>query len=251
MMSREAKQRIQLALLLAMGVAGLRAGYILYQRHQESIAAEKLKQPQNVGFSNPDDYVTPKKLYPYDVKSAKQLTQQPVWVKEGYRYTYYGYDAARKHVDFAHEAGLLLPIQQLTIKDVITATTPVVLAPGTVAQRRQLMAVFQKDGKSYAVPIGFEADQQCKIYSDEMFYIEDPHQLYKHWSADVWQAVERHEVKPGMNEMQADFAVGMGVPDAGSSTSDKTVHYPNGGKPLVIIYHEGKAVEIKPGSSPS
>jgi hypothetical protein len=89
-------------------------------------------------------------------------------------------------------------------------------------------------------------DQQYKIYSDEMFFVEDPHDLYKHWPTDVWQAVEQHEVKPGMNEMQADFAIGMGVPDSGSSASEKTVRYPNGGKPMVIVYHDGKAAEIKP-----
>jgi hypothetical protein len=33
MMSPEAKQRIQLALLLAFVVAGVRAGYIVYERH--------------------------------------------------------------------------------------------------------------------------------------------------------------------------------------------------------------------------
>jgi hypothetical protein len=81
-----------------------------------------------------------------------------------------------------------------------------------------------------------------------MFYIEDPHELYKHWSAEVWQAVERHEVKPGMNELQADFAVGMGVPDAGDSSHEKVVRYPNGGKPLVVVYRGGKAEEIKPGT---
>jgi hypothetical protein len=242
MMSPEAKQKIQLVLLLAFVVAGLRAGYILYQRHEDKLAAEKQKKAENAAFANRDDYVTPKKLYPYDLKSAKQLTQQPVWVKEGYRYTYYGYDAARKRVDFAHEAGTLLPIEQLNIKDVVTAAVP--------GGKRQVMAVFQKEAKSYAVPIGFEADEQYKIYSDEMFYIEDPHQLYKHWSADVWQAVERHEVKPGMNETQADFAVGMGVPDAGTS-SGKTVRYPNGGNPLVVVYQDGKAVEVKPGTAGS
>jgi len=114
-----------------------------------------------------------------------------------------------------------------------------------------MMAVFQKDGKSYSVPIGFESDGQYKIYSDEMFFIEDPHELYKHWPPDVWQAVEQHEVKPGMNEMQADFAVGMGVPDAGNSSSEKTVRYPNGGKPLVVTYRDGKAVEIKAGATGS
>src|SRR5579862_911386 len=121
MMSPEAKQRIQLALVVAMVVAGLRAGYIFYQRHEDAVAMEKQKQAQNVGYSNPDYYVSPKKLYPYDVKSAKQLTQQPVWVKEGYRYAYYPYDAASKHVEFSHDAGLLLPIEKLEIKDVITA----------------------------------------------------------------------------------------------------------------------------------
>jgi hypothetical protein len=241
MISPEARQKLQLALLLAMVVAGVRAGYILYERHQDNVAAEKRKA-ENVGYSNPDYYVNPKKLYPYDVKSAKQLMQQPVWVKEGYRYTYYRYDLASKQVDFAHDAGLLLPIEKLAIKDVITA-----MPPGP-KERRQVMALFQKDGKTFAVPIGYEADEQYKIYSDEMFFVEDPHELYKHWSADVWQAVEQHEVKPGMNEMQADFAIGMGLLEAGSSSYERTLRYPNGGKPVVVVYHDGKAADIKAGS---
>jgi hypothetical protein len=241
-MTPEARQRIQLALIVAVVVAGLRAGYILYQRHQDMVAADRLKQAQNAGYSNPDYYVTPKKLYPYDLKSAKQLTQQPVWVKEGYRYSYYRYDAATKHVEFDHESGQLLPLEKLAIKDVMTATPP------GAGQRKQVMALFEKAGQTYAVPIGFEAEGEYKVYSDEMFFVEDPHDLYKHWSSDVWQAVDQHEVKPGMNELQADFAIGMGVPDAGDTSYEKTVRYPNGGKPLVIVYHNGKAADIKPGT---
>jgi hypothetical protein len=241
-MSPEAKQKIQLALLVGFVVAGVRAGYILYQRHEDKLTAEKQKHEVSVGYSNPDYYVHPKKLYPYDLKSAKQLTQQPVWVKEGFRYTYYRYDAAGKRVDFGHEAGTLLPIEKLSIKDVIMAT------PAGAGQRKQVMAIFESDGQGYAVPIGFESEGEFKIYSDEMFFVEDPHDLYKHWSSDVWQAVDQHEVKPGMNEMQADFAIGMGVPDAGDTSYQKTVHYPNGGKPLVIVYHDGKAAQITPGS---
>jgi hypothetical protein len=81
-----------------------------------------------------------------------------------------------------------------------------------------------------------------------MFFVEDPHELYKHWPADVWQAVAQHEVKPGMNELQADFAVGMGALDGGSSASERTLRYPNGGKPLVVIYRDGKAAEVRPGT---
>jgi len=242
MMSEEAKKGIQIALALAIVVAGARAGYILYQRHEDYVAAQKQQQAKSAGYSNADYYVTPKKLYPYDLKSARQLTEQPVWVKEGYRYTYYPYDSARKRTDFGHEAGLLLPLERLEIKDVL-ADIPV-----GAGNRRQVMAVFKKDGKGYAVPIGFESDGQFKIYSDEMFYVEDPHDLYKHWPADMWQAIGQHEVKPGMDELQADFAVGMGVPDAGASSDEKTVRYPNGGKPLVVIYRDGKAVETKQGT---
>ncbi len=241
MMNPEAKKRIQWALGLAIVVAGLRAGYILYERHEDYVAAQKQQQAKSAGYSNSDYYVTPKKLYPFDLKSAKQLTQQPVWVKEGYRYTYYPYSATAKKSDFSHEAGTLPPLDRLEIKDVAVEN-----APGAGA-RRQVMAIFEKEGKSYAVPIGFQDEGQYKIYSDEMFYVEDPHELYKHWPAEVWQAVAAHQVKQGMNELQADFAIGMGVPDSGSS-EEKTVRYPNGGKPLVITYRSGKAVDIKAGS---
>lgn len=243
MMSPEAKKKIQLALMLALVVATLRAGYILYQRHEDRVAVEKQKQAQNVGYSNPDYYVNPKKLHPYDLKSAKQLTEQPVWVKEGYRYTIYRYDPSREHVDFSQEAGLLLPLEKLQIKDVVTAA-----GPGS-GDKRQVMAVFERAGKTFAVPIGYEEAGQYKIYSDEMFFVEDPRDLYKHWPPDVWTSIEQHQVKPGMNELQADFAVGMGALDTGSSSNDRTLRYPNGGKPLVIEFYDGRAKRIEAGST--
>ena len=242
MISEEARKGIQIALALAVAVAGVRAGYILYERHEDFVAAQKVEQAKRAGYANADYYVVPKKLHPYDLKSAKQLTEQLVWVKEGYRYTYYPYDGARKRTDFGHEAGLLLPIERLEIKDVVTDI------PAGAGSRRQVLALFQEEGKSCAVPIGFETDGQYKIYSDEMFFVEDPHELYKHWPAEVWQAVAQHEVKPGMNELQADFAVGMGALDAGSSSSERTLRYANGGKPLVVIYRDGKAVEVRAGT---
>jgi serine phosphatase RsbU (regulator of sigma subunit) len=51
-----------------------------------------------------------------------------------------------------------------------------------------------------------------------------------------------------MDELQADFAVGMGTLDVGSSSAERTLHYANGGKPLVVIYRGGKAVEVRPGT---
>jgi hypothetical protein len=234
-MTSEAKQKIQLVLVIAIAVAALRAGYVVYERHTEG-AEQSAKQAPPL---NPDYYVVPKKLYPYDLKSAKQLTQQPAWVKEGYRFTYYPYDRASRHTDFSHEAGLLLPIQKLEIKDVVTDTTP--------AHQRQVMAVFEREGKTYAVPIGSQTGDTYQIYSDEMFFVQDPRELYKHWPADVWESIEQHQIKPGMNEFQAYFAIGMGVPDRSSDPAVKTVHYPNGGKPMTITFRNGKAAEISGG----
>jgi hypothetical protein len=234
-MTSEAKQKIQLVLVIAITVAALRAGYVVYERRSERTEPATKQAPP----LNPDYYVVPKKLYPFDLKSAKQLTQQPVWVKEGYRFTYYPYDRARHHTDFSHEAGLLLPIQKLEIKDVVTDTTP--------AHLQQVMAVFEQEGKTYAVPIGSQTGDSCQIYSDEMFFIQDPRELYKHWPADVWESIQKHEIKPGMNEFQAYFAIGMGVPDRSSDPAVKTVHYPNGGKPMTITFRNGRASEITGG----
>jgi hypothetical protein len=233
------RKKIQIVLLFALVVATARAGYILYQRHSASVEPAHKQAPP----LNPDYYVTPKKLYPYDLKSAHQLTEQPVWVKAGYSIRYYPYDRASRRVDFGHNAGLLLPLEKLDIKDVITAASP-----GSGSER-QVMATFVKDGQSYAFPIGVSRNGDYKFYSDDMLFIQDPHELYKHWPADVWQAIDQHQVKPGMNELQAGFAVGMGTPAGSSATpGDRTVSYPDGGKPLSVTFQNGKAVEIKPGS---
>ena len=96
------KKKIQIALLLTMLVAGIRLAWISYDRHQAAILPAK-EQPRAL---NPDYYVTPKKLYPYDLKSAKQLTKQPVWVKVGYAYPYFPYDPANHHApDDVGDAG--------------------------------------------------------------------------------------------------------------------------------------------------
>jgi hypothetical protein len=238
MMNPDVRQKIQIALALAIAIAAVRTGYVLYERYTSN---KQVTQQQVVAPPlNPDYYVTPKKLHPYDLKSARELTKQPVWVKEGYRYFYYPYNRATHRTDFQHDAGMLLPIQRLEIKDVVTD-----VAPNSGGQK-QVMALFEQEGKTYAFQIGVVREGEYKIYSDEMLYVQDPRELYKHWPPDVWQSVEKHEVKPGMNELQADFAIGMGRPDQQADPAWKTVHYPNGGKPVAITYHNGKATEVKP-----
>ncbi len=198
---------LQIVLLVAIVAAGINFYLTMRERRTGFTVA---KRPEVA--LNPDYYVTPKKLHPQDLKDAKELTQQPVWVREGYRYSYYPYNG---HSDFKHAAGTLGPIEKLDIKDVVVDRTP-----GS-ALEKQVMALFDRDGKRYAFPIGIDDNGDYKIYSDDMLFIQDPHQLYKHWPADVWQAIDNHEVKPGMNELQAWFAIGVGSPEGTGASNPR------------------------------
>ena len=52
------------------------------------------------------------------------------------------------------------------------------------AGERQVMAVFDKDGKAYAFPVGSIKGGEYKFYSDDMLFIQDPHELYNHWPGE-------------------------------------------------------------------
>jgi hypothetical protein len=235
----EAKQKIQLFLILALLLAGARTAYILYQRHADAKqVAAKAAPPLN-----PDYYVTPKKFYAYDLKSAKQLTQQPVWVKVGHRSYYFPYNPATHRVDFANSAGMLLPLQKLEIKDVVLDKAP------DSGDAKQVMATFDQDGKPYAFQIGTVESSDYKIFADGMLFLEDPHELYKHWPPEVWDEISRHEVMPGMSQMQVIFSVGVGLAQNGGSSSS-TLRYPNGGKPLIVAYDDqSKVISVKPAET--
>ena len=242
-MEAETKQKIQWALIAAFVLASLRTGYIFYRRHEDRLEEQKQALARQVGYSNEDYYVNPKKLHPYDLKSARAaLTAQPEWVQLGYAHAYF--PVVGKSADFGKSAGSLGPLEKLQVTDVIEAR-----APG--APDPQVLAVFEKDGKHFAVPIGTKSNDEYHIYSDDIFFIQDPHELYKHWPPEIWQAVDHHEVKPGMNELQTAFAIGLGVPDDGATSYEKTVRYPNDGKPLVVVFRSGKVAEVSPGTSSS
>ena len=228
---------IRIFLLVLLVASSVRVGIIYYHRHS-SVTTSQYTGPVKL---NPDYYVNPRKLHAYDIASAKDLEKQPVWVRDGYRYPYYPWDARHKHADFSSSSGLLLPLEQLKVTDVVQDRI------GGIGGQ-PVMAVFAKDGKPFALQIGVTQGSDTQIYSDEVLYVQDPVQLYHHWPPEVWQAIRQHEVKPGMNELQSTFAVGFGIPQGSSAGSSRIVNYPNGGKPLTVSYQDGKAAEIKAGS---
>ena len=104
---------------MLIAITAIRAGYIVYERYSERNEEAAQANKKAPAFESRRLCCSQKTL-PSDLKSAKQLTQQPVWVREGYHHTYYPFDPARHRTDFSHEAGLLLPLQKLQIKDVIS-----------------------------------------------------------------------------------------------------------------------------------
>ncbi len=225
---------IQVVLLVAIVAAGINLYLTFRQRHVQFVSPK-----QTETALDPDYYVTPKKLHAQDLKDLRELTKQPAWVRDGYRYAYYPY---KGHSDYEHAAGTLPPLQKLNIKDVVLDRTP-----GSATQK-QVMAIFEKDGQPYSFPIGIDDGGNFKSYSDEILFLQDPHELYKHWSPETWKAVDNHEVKPGMNEIQATFAIGMGVPEGTGAGNPRIVNFPNNGHPVRITFTNGKATNIEQGS---
>jgi hypothetical protein len=230
-MAAKTRNIVQVFLVVALVAAGVRIALIWHDR----TSGEGNKQEAVAPPLNREAYVVPTKLYISSLQSAQQLVGKDVWVKEGYRYSVYPYKGT---AEFAHPAGLLLPLQKLKITKVATAAVP-------GEHNRQVLAAFQQDGKDYAVPIGVDDAGEVSIYADEMFFYEDPRTLYSFWSPSTWDAIQKHQVQKGMNEIQVAFAIGMGIPEPGSSQALKTVNYPNGGKAVSVTYNNGRAVDIK------
>lgn len=235
-------QAIGLLTLVVLLIAGGRLLYIFHERNEPG--AQKAQAPQR--RLTDDEVVQPRKMYIADLKSAKELAGKTVWVQAGYALDYYPY--AGGHVEFAHSAGLLPSVQQLAIEKVITEKVSGNLATRIPAGDKQVFAVFKMpgDAKEYATAIGTITGNDETYYCDQIFYYDDPHQMYKHWPPDVWQAVDQHHPKPGMNELQVAMALGTIQQSESSDYGNRTVTYDAGGKKWAVSFVKDKATTVTP-----
>ena len=110
-MDADLKKKLQISLLVFVVIAGIRVGFIFYARRD---TGEGPKKPETTYSSNMDDYVTPHKIFPYNVESAKkELVGKPMWVKTGNVLPYYPYDAAAHTVNFKQKAGTVAACGQV------------------------------------------------------------------------------------------------------------------------------------------
>ena len=244
-MEPESRKRLQIVLIVGILLVVARTAYIFYERRQP------VPQPKQETYSsNLDDYVTPPKIFPYDLKSAnKELDRKTVWVKAGNAVPYYRYSTASHTAEVKHQAGVLPPLEKLGIKDVILQKMPASVKEGQVAVvRKQVFAVFDVPGEqgTFASSIGTSMGDDFNFTANDVFFFADPHQLYKHWPPDIWKAVDEHQAKVGMNELQAGFALGTSANVSSGDYGNRTVEYTNNGNPVKVTFENNRAVSVEP-----
>lgn len=195
-----------------------------------------------------DDYVTPGKIFPYDLKSAaKELAGKTVWVRTGNAFPYYRCDSAGRTADLVHKSGMLPPLDKLQVKDVILQKAPVSVGSGQIVIVRQLiLAVFERPGVPglFSVEIGSNISDGFTFTVNDVFYFEDPHSLYKHWPPDVWSAIDQRQAKKGMNELQTGFALGKVTAAGSGDYGNRWVRYGEGGHSVKVVFVKNQATEI-------
>ena len=244
-MEADWRKRLQIILLVVAVLAVLRTAYIFYERRQPLPTQKK-----ETYSSNLDDYVTFPKVYPFDLKSAKkELDGKTVWVRAGNVVPYYRYNKASQTADLNRKAGLLPPLEKLQITDVVLQKTPTSLSAGqvTVVQKQFLAIVTRPDQQgSFAAPIGTAVGDNSTFNANDVFFFADPHELYKHWPADVWKAIDEHHATAGMSELQVGFALGTGGSVSSGEYGNRSIEYTNNANPVKVTFEKNRAVSVEP-----
>jgi len=193
----------------------------------------------------PDDVAVVRAMFPTSFDDVLKLQNTSVWMKNGYTMPYYPF--ASGHIDFTKQIGVIPTAQRLDIKKVIKAAPPARVDDGISHGSRQVFAVFALpcDAKLYATVIGAIDGSQEQYFSDVLFYYDDPHTIYDNWPKDVWAAIDAHQVKSGMSELQTRMAIGQKTQSDGSSEGNRTVTYDQSGKQWTVAFVNNHATSIK------
>jgi len=226
--------------LLVLAVAGIRF-YLIWRERNAPVVIKRSYVERNL---TDDEVVLVRHLYIDSMESAKVLIGKPVWMQGGYQLPYY--PANGKHADYAHRVALLPPAERIDVLGFFYQAAPAkennLVEHGT----KQILALVKlKDGKSYALAVGFvQGTTDETWYCDRIFYYDDPHLMYKHWPKDVWTAIDTHTVKPGMNELQTAMSLGQLVQFSSDREGDRTIQYNVEGRQWTVTFEKDKATEI-------
>lgn len=220
---------------------GARVGMIYKDRHEVAKPAEQAQAK-----TDPDDLVFFKQMRPDSMKDIKELAGKTVWVSAGGQIDYFKY--ANHKADYSKSAGLLLGAEALAVKDAFEQVAPKSATFRIPGGDKQVLLVVTLPKSSdpaaeYAVPVGYHADGAYTFLTDQIFFYEDPHTLYK-WPAEDWAAVDAHKVIPGMNERQVALSLGQVSKSESQDIGNRTVNFDYQGHPVDVTFVDNKVTAI-------
>ena len=233
-------QKILIPFVITFVIGGIYL-FIVFKHRQEP-GVSKQQQPELTA----DQVAIVRLEFPQHFEDLKGLEGKSLWMKSGYSMPYYPYVGGR--VQFTKQVALIPPDQRLDVKKVIKAVIPASIHDNIEHGDHQVLVVFALPGGKdlFATPAGFMTGPIEEHYYDDMlFYYDDPHIIFSNWPKDVWQAVEAHQVKPGMSELQTRSAIGMRAQPDGQIEGSRTVDYDVNGKHIVVAYSHDKATSIQ------
>lgn len=234
-------QKILIPTLISLLICGGYLFYVYKQRQNPGVIGQGAPaQPEN-----PDDLAVVRMQFPQHFDDLKVIENTRVWMKNGYSMPYFPYEKGQ--VDFNKSAGLIPPAQPMDVKKIIKEAVPAKVDDGLEHGTHQALAVFAIPGKDglFATAVGAMQGEQESYFIDNLFYYDDPHKIYDNWPKDTWAAIDAHQVKPGMSELQTRLSIGMKEHPGGETEGDRTVDYDVNGKHWVITYVKNRATEIK------
>jgi hypothetical protein len=226
-----------IVLLLAVG------GEVLYLRHERN-KPMVVKAPEREVIAE-DDLVFLKKKRPDTLKDIRDLKDSTLWVSAGGQLEYYPF--VGHAAQYGKSAGTLLGAEPIVAKDAVEQVAPKAATFRIPGGDKQVLLVFTKpnDTKEYAVPVGYRQAGQYTFYTDEIFFYDDPHVLYKHWGPEIWKAVDAHEVILGMSERQVEMSLGQVSKSTSNDYGNRMVVFANLGKPMAVTFVKNKVTAFR------
>ena len=196
--------RLSLKVTLVVGAVYL--AYHFYERHR--IANMTIGEQPTKRSLPSDAFVFVPKSYATNLTSARErLTGKPLWIREGYRWTYQPGD-----VPFE-------PLERIV---------PLAFE----VRGREVVLLFEKAGERRSFVIGTPQ----RVFVDEIFFVKDPREIYEHWTDEMWDEAAQGVVATGMSEVRIGFALGVG----------QVVRQSPGGMTRIVDYKQCAAAGLDP-----
>ena len=234
-------QKMLISMLITLAIGGTYLFSVWRHRQNPGV----IPQDNTRQTLSKDDLVVMREFFPMHFEDTLRLQGTTVWMKNGYLMPYYPFSGGR--VQFAKRMGLISAAQRLDVKKIVKQVAPTGEDDSLGHGDRQAFAVFALPGSAalYATPIGAMQGNDEAYYCDMLFYYDDPHTIYDYWPQDVWAAIDAHQVKEGMSELETEMAVGHKIHSDSRAVGDRTVTYDQAGKRWTVTYVTNRATEIK------